>query len=373
MPSTGSLETLWLGHFEANASSTRRAGTPSASVSILGLSAEDQGTLALQFSVEAQHAKGSWFLPEKMSLKTGLANLAWAFVSYPRYASGIVFEDKASVLPVSCPDGVVFWSALQPLFEQLFAPFELRGRLSGTKSAEDQRAIWTTVDDIVGALGLQISDELAVMRFGAGWGSLRAAEQLAAKQRLLGALATQASSQLGARYRAYRVAPLIERYYAKAKGGRVLRKSVLTKPLEKTLSGFFGGDWLAFLGYIGEQPHSNEEIATALPAPELFVGGAKHASAVAANLGLPVDEVQRALATFWATNEDQPPMAISPVEERIDTLKGYWGEFDAVHAHQSRGMKPLYGLVEFSHSDVMEQDWMLEDGRYSPRAATSSF
>ena len=32
------------------------------------------------------------------------------------------------------------------------------------------------------------------------------------------------------------------------------------------------------------------------------------------------------------------------------TLKAYWSEFDEVHAHQAPGMKPLYGLVEFTGS-----------------------
>ena len=47
------------------------------------------------------------------------------------------------------------------------------------------------------------------------------------------------------------------------------------------------------------------------------------------------------------------------------TLKAYWSEFDAVHAHQAPGMKPLYGLVELTGSS-MESDWVLQDGRYSP-------
>ena len=161
-------------------------GRNTATVSLAGLAPEAQETLLSQFSLEAQHAKGSWFIPEKVSLKTGLANLPWTFANYPRYASGIVWEEKASVLPSVVSRGsCCFWAVFQPLFEQLFAPFELRGRLSGTKSAEDQLAIWAAVDAIVDALGFEVDDELAVMRYGAGWGSLRAPEQLAAKQRLL--------------------------------------------------------------------------------------------------------------------------------------------------------------------------------------------
>ena len=47
------------------------------------------------------------------------------------------------MLSLSTPDSVAFWAVFQPLFEQLFAPFELRGRLSGAKSTEDQLAIWS--------------------------------------------------------------------------------------------------------------------------------------------------------------------------------------------------------------------------------------
>ena len=48
------------------------------------------------------------------------------------------------------------------------------------------------------------------------------------------------------------------------------------------------------------------------------------------------------------------------------TLKADRSEFDAVHVHQAPGMKPLYGLVELTGSS-MESDWVLQDGRYSPR------
>ena len=145
------------------------------------------------------------------------------------------------------------------------------------------------------------------------------------------------------------------------------RKSVLTKPLEKTLSGFFGGDWLAFLRYIGEAPHPDEEIATAIPAPELFVGGTKDATAVAADLGLPADEVQRALATFWATHRGQPSYCHLAGRGARGAPQGLLGEFDAIHARQTPGMKPLYGLVEYSLARAMDRDWVLQDGRYSPR------
>jgi hypothetical protein len=334
-------------------------------VSMIGLESGNKDTLDSWFSVTSQHTKGAWFLPEKMSLKSGLANLPWTFAAYPRYATGIVWEERAGVLAVDCPDAVLIWSILQPFFEQLFAPFELRGRLAGTKSAEEQFATWAEVDEIVTALGLELGDELAVLRYGGGWGQLGAPEQLAAKQRLLAAMATQANGQMASRYRAYRLAPLIARYYSKASGGQALRKAVLTRALEKTLVGFFGGDWLRFLHYIEESPHPNEEVATAIPATDLFVGGTKSATAVAADLSLPADEVRRALSAYWDTSETRPPVSISPVEERVEVLKSYWCHFDEIHSRQVPGMPSLWGLVE-EHGGRLRAEWEEPDVRYAP-------
>ncbi len=335
------------------------------SVSITGLEGDSKDTLDRWFSVVSQHARGAWFLPEKMTLKPGLASLPWTFATYPRYATGIVWEERAGVVPVDCPDAVPIWSIFQPLFEQLFAPIELRGRLVGTKSAEDQLAAWVEVDEIVAALGLELGDEFAVLRYGGGWGQLRAPEQLAAKQRLLAAMAFQANEQMAPRYRAYRLAPLIARYYSKAKGGQALRKAVLTRVLEKTLAGFFCGDWLRFLHYIEESPHPNEEVTTAIPSTDVFVGGTKSATAIAADLGLPADEVQRALSTYWVTSADRAPVSISPVEERVGVLTTYWGHFDEIHSRQAPGMPSLWGLIE-EHRWELPAEWEEPDARWSP-------
>ncbi len=105
---------------------------------------------------EGQQERGAWFIPEKVSLKAGLAKLPWNFATYPRYASGIVYEGRAVAPSVDSPEAVLYWSVLQPLFEQLFAPFELRGGLSGEKEAEDQLAIWQDLDELVVALGFEL-------------------------------------------------------------------------------------------------------------------------------------------------------------------------------------------------------------------------
>ena len=275
---------------------------------------EAQETLASQFSLEAQHAKGSWFVPEKVSLKTGLANLAVdaspTTPATPRASSGRT-RRACSLCRVPTPYllGRVP-AAVRAALRPLRAAWPTLGHQERRGPAGDLGRRWTRSS---APSASRSDDELAVMRYGAGWGSLRAPEQLAAKQRLLDALASQASIDLGARYRAYRLAPLIDRYYSKAKGGVARRKSVLTKPLEKTLSGFFGGDWLALLAlHRRSAPPQTRRSPPPSPPPSSSSVGTKDASAVAADLGLPADEVQRALATFWATTEDSPPTAISP-------------------------------------------------------------
>lgn len=305
------------------------------------LSAEESQALDEHFGVASQHAKGAWYLPEQVTIKAGLQNLAFYFATYPRFATGITFQTRVRVPLAQSSLGVLAWSATEPLFEQLVVPFDLRGRSAGTKTPEEQLAAWAGFDELVGALGLELADELAVMRYGGAWGPLRAGAQLEAKKRLLDALAAQATPALAARYRAFRLRPLIARYYEKAKDGVAKRHQVVTRDLQKNLSAFFGGDWLAFVRYLGEQPHPDEHIDSTLPEVKLMVAGAQKAASVAQSLGLPADEVERALALFHGS----APAQRSPVEERVAILRDYWKEFDAIHAAQAAGMKPLTDLV----------------------------
>jgi hypothetical protein len=315
-------------------------------VSIDGLDQAREHMLTEWFLLANQRARGAWFLPEQASLKVGLLSLPATFAAQPRFASGLVRDERARVDLTQSAPGIFIWSVLEPFFQQLYTPLELRGYLVGTKSREEQLASWTSVDELVSALEMDLSDELAVMRYGGGWGRLRSTEQLEAKQRLLAALAGRAAPGLASLYRAHRVRPLIARYYEKAKDGRALRKQVLTRALERTLSGFFGGDWLSFLAYLGEQPHPHEEIAVAIPETKLFVGGTKTAVAIAAEKGLPAAEVKRMLASYWDTGGEQSANASSPVDERVQALSTYWRVVDEIHARQASGMRSLWGLVE---------------------------
>ncbi len=319
-------------------------------LSIVGLDNRRQAALIDLFSVASQHSKGAWFLPDKASVKAGWITLASTFASYPRFATGLAWEERARVLLADNPAAVFAWAVLEPMFEQLLLPFELCGRLAGTQSAEDQLADWASVDELVSSLALDVANELAIMRYGGGWSRLCSAERLAAKQRLLAALASQATEQIAPRYRAYRLLPLIARYYRKAKNGQARRKQVLTRALERTLVGFFAGDWLKLLRYLGEIPHPDEEIAVAIPEIKLFVGGTKSPAAVALELGVPAEEVQRALSTYWDTTGQQPADSVPPVDERVGTLRAFWHHFDEAHTRQASGMRSLWGFVEESRA-----------------------
>src|SRR5215218_4840602 len=171
----------------------------------------------------------------------------------------------------------------------------------------------------------------------------RAAEQLSAKVALADAIRRGAEragpASFGARYRAIRLLPLLKRYYAKAKkDGRVLRRRALTRELETTLSGFFGGDWLAFLDYLGEQPHPEEHIATAVPEAKLYLGSSRE---VPEKLGMEGigDEHLRLIAASLFGGET------SPVEKRLSALRRYWQEVDMLHTRQ-RPLGSLQRLVE---------------------------
>jgi hypothetical protein len=179
------------------------------------------------------------------------------------------------------------------------------------------------------------------MRFGSGWSKLRTAEQLAAKRTLLASLRTSAPSDVGARYRVWITQELLAKYYAKVSRGAPTMRKVLTKSLQRSLAGFFGGDWLAFLAYIGEAPSPDEQISTALPEPRLYVEAASRTKEVAARHGVPAEEVERMLAAFWTSSG-----AESPVPQRIRVLREYWEHFDDAHARQAPGMQPLWGFAD---------------------------
>lgn len=320
-------------------------------IAIPGLDPDHQAFLGREFMLDAQQGRGAWFLPETVTLDVGWANFPFHFQHQPNFATGIVTEERGKVRLDSSADALFFWSVLEPLFEKLYYPFALRGPLAGTKDRDWQRNAWHETETFLAALNFDVREALASMRYGGGWSKLRATEQLQAKQALLSALSGNAGRPHAAYFRAYQVQRLLTRYYRQAKKDPPKMRQVVTKDVQPILAGFFGGDWLAFLTYIGEEPHPDERIATALPEPRLLAADRERVAAVAAAQGLPTTEVERALAAFWGSES-----ASSPIEERVAVLRDYWREFDVIHARQRPGMTPLWGLVDDGGISVTAQE-----------------
>ena len=307
-----------------------------------GLDAQQRIFVDATFALAAQQQRGAWFIPDEATLRAGWINLPGFMQRHERFAAGLAWEERAKISLKRSSDVLMIWALLEPLADTLYLPFALRGPLTGTKAPEETAKLWAESVAFLETLGLRVGDELALLRPGRGWSTLRAGDQQAAKQKLMEALAGQVTPETASHYRAYRLHALISQYYKKAKAdGRVKRTQVVTKALERSLSAFFGGDWLAFLDYLGEEPHAEEHVVTQLPKARLYVGTSSRAAEIAAQQGLPVEEVERMLSTFW-----QQPASASPVEQRVAVLRRYWQAFDAIHAHQASGMTSLWGLVE---------------------------
>jgi hypothetical protein len=322
-------------------------------VFILGLGEAERKLMDEWFAAEKQNARGLWTLPEKVSLRVGFASLKWAYKRWGRFGTGPAIEERGTVKLGTAPDNVLYWSILDDLFNTLCIPFGLRGPQTGKLTREVQLENWVQADAMYQALGFEIGDQLSVLRYGGGWPKLNSSERLQAKLRLLDALGQQANVRMAERYRAYRVLPLITNYYNEAKkDGQVKRKQALTKTLERTLSAYWGGDWLSFLDYIGEDPHPDEQITTALPRTKPMVRTSERIEEIAARQGLPTAVVKSVAASYWLETGGS-----SPVERRVRCLKKYWQIFDNLHRRQTNDAQSLWGLVTYKrHTTVSRVD-----------------
>ena len=318
-----------------------RNGLPESTLDLLSVNDRQRDLIRKSFGLGAQQARGAWFLPEAASVNIGWANLPYHFQHHERFASGIAQTESSKIRLKDSAEGLFYWSVLEPLFDWLYRPIELRGPSPPGGDRDEQRAAWDEVDTVYSALGVNVSDVLKHMRYGAGWSKLHTADQLATKKALLVALRERMPDDIGASYRAWASQRLIAKYYEKAKRGKPGMRQVLTRPLQRVLAGFFGGDWLAFLRYLGEEPSLDEQISTALAEPRLYVNASQRAKAASVRHGIPVEEIERMLGTFWASDA-----AESPVQQRISVLREYWSFFDAIHIRQAPGMGPLWGFVE---------------------------
>jgi hypothetical protein len=348
-----------------------------ATLRLKGLSGEKRLFLEELFSLEKQKSRGSWSLPETVRVRLGRLHFPAHLQEHGRYFHESVETDYYRLVALAAsPEALLAHVILDPFFSSLYEPFMLRTDSAfrssvrhgiGHYPSEERRlARWQATDAFFSSLGLEAETELSALRPGGGGARLPANEQLAAMVSLTQAIRREAQrlgpSLLGARYRAYRLRPLLDQYYAKAnKEGRALRQRVLTRKLDElTLSAFFGGDWLAFLNYLGEEPHPEEHVATALPKTRLYLGSPHKAKDLGVE-GVSEEQLKLIAISLYGGEET------SPVERRVSALKRYWEAFDAIHARQRSGMESLWswtqrpGLLGFSNyrrlmpADVLEE------------------
>jgi hypothetical protein len=317
-------------------------------LSLVALAGDESRFIRQSFLLCEQEKHGAWFLPAQCKLHVGNANFPCYFRRYPRFASGVVHDEALKADLRKSPDALYFWAILEPLFETLFRPFALRSTDAMHGDRDEQISAWKNVDSSFASLDISVGQALAVFRFGGGWSKLRTAEQIEAKSTLLQSLAGAVTPRTATVFRVQRIQELARRYYARSQVGVPTMRQVLTKPLQRSLSAYFSGDWLAFLKYIGEQPHPEERIAKALPQPKLYVAIGDRASAIAERRGVAPAEIEKMLKALWAGEER------SPVEQRVGVLQRYWQSFDDIHAKQKPGMPSLWGLVEEGHDVQLE-------------------
>jgi hypothetical protein len=304
----------------------------------------------------AQQARGAWYMPEADAPLVGRIEFAhWAGVE--RRFSIAAADAQRAALRLETADAIAIWAVVEPVMELLYLPLKLRsGYWLGDRRPDQMEKDWATVDAAYAALGIDIAP-LAVFKDGRGWVAMTIDEVIAARRSLLDAW-EGAPGDVGERAIALLIGQLIERYYAKAKNGIAQRTKVMNRGLERTLSGAFGGDWLAFVHYLGEQVHPAENVATAVEHTSLLVAGRDRVAQAAVATGVPSDEIERMLAAYWGGQND------SPVEQRAQVMRDWWRAFDDLHACQAPGMPSLWGLLGDRFEDTGEN---FDDGRYTRR------
>ncbi|WP_028815276.1 TerD family protein [Streptomyces flavidovirens] len=291
------------------------------------------------FGVQEQQRRGAWYLPTKLSVKAGAVDLPYLLRERPTHALTLAADETARLTAVEGADTILLWALLVPLFETLLQPVRLRAA-GDIFPPTQQQQFWALIEERYRLLGIK-DGVLDAFRFGGGWHKLDRSGQQQARLELLDTLAGADLVQLVARHRIQRLQGLMAGFAKKAKAGTALARRVLTKELQPVASAYFGGDWLAVLGYLQALPHPNEEIITALPEPRLYVGTSAQTAGVGAEAGIAESEVQAMLAAFLGGGS-----SMSPVEERAVALRSWWAGFDQTHAVQSPGMPSLWGLVD---------------------------
>lgn len=321
------------------------------SVELVGFEEGEVVTLNGHFDIGMMESRGAWALPERETIVGGTVNLAWWMGREARFVSSLAGDERRKSRLRENPGAVFIWSALAPVFEVLAIPHELRSAKAGKADADAQEKRWAELDLLLGACGMEMTNALAPFRPHGGWPRLSVSERTAARLDLVAAWKQNAGAEMAARLRMWAIGGLVERFYSKAKKSTPNSRQVMTKAHWCPLVAYFGGDWLSFLRYLGEEPSASEEIATSLPKPRLYVAGEERAKAAAEAAGVDPAELELMLSSFFGGGEPS-----SPVERRVDVLRRTWAEVDALHAAQVPGGQNMWGLLD-ERDDPFDDRW----------------
>ena len=88
-----------------------------------------------EFDAAAQQARGAWWLPEQISVKYGMVNVAAYYRSQPSWAMTLAGDDGGR-FPISSSAAFACWALLSPLAADLLEPLQLRGPDNGGFDAD---------------------------------------------------------------------------------------------------------------------------------------------------------------------------------------------------------------------------------------------
>lgn len=290
------------------------------------------------FDLAAQQARGAWWLPEQASVQWGMVNLAAYYRDQPSWAMTRAGDDHGR-FPLAVPAVFATWAVLAPFADALLEPLILRGPISGSLAPDMAAARWAAVSQRYRDLALdtaEVQTAVHALTPGHGWSRLDPAGQVEAKQRLLTALGSAMGVDAVRRWRASQLHTLAARYAAKAKKGQPESRAVLVKAVQPTMAAWFGGDWLALLHYLDQQPAEAEIIQTVLPAARLYVEGSQKVQQVARERNLAPEKVASMLASYLGGDA-----ILSPVQQRAELVRAWWDASDAAQAVQRPGMPAL--------------------------------
>lgn len=307
------------------------------------LTESDLDWASLARSREAIQRNGFWSVPEKASVRVGPLASAWSLRERGRFGPQVSHDERAR-LALDSPTAILTWAALVPAVDLLYRPVYLRTVEAGEGDRETQIAEWAAVADALSALGLSGLPAFQAIRYGGGWSQLPVEDRHQALLDYCDDLLHALPDDAGSRLRLHLARPLVEKYYDRARqDGTALQKRVVIAALRPHLVAVWGGDWPAFVAYLGESVHAQEHVATALPAIDLAQAPAADLDAVASATGTTTDDVAAVAAAVFGA--DALDAADGP--DCVAVLRRFWDTFDVEHARQTfASPTSLWGLVD---------------------------